>query len=201
MSFVHPARWVSTLYRATVNPLLFTIFAKKKEKKVFFRIYCVMKEFLVKEKTYQIEKAFLSPYATFSEKSKGRARVEEPCAMRTDFQRDKDRLIYCKAFRRLKNKTQVFFSPHCAMSGLMPSCRLGSSHLPAWERWWPARCMLRLCRSSWYVRPPTPMPIYSPISTGKIEKRQQDYKPGYVVAGLLVKRYADRLPRRSQSFI
>ncbi len=44
-------------------------------------------------------------------------------------------------------------------------------------------------------------PIYSPISTGKIEKRQQDYKPGYVVAGLLVKRYADRLPRRSQSFI
>lgn len=70
-----------------------------------------MKEFLVKEKTYQIEKAFLSPYATFSEKSKGRARKEEPCSMRTDFQRDKDRLIYCKAFRRLKNKTQVFFSP------------------------------------------------------------------------------------------
>lgn len=36
---------------------------------------------------------------------------EEPCAMRTDFQRDRDRLIYCKSFRRLKNKTQVFFSP------------------------------------------------------------------------------------------
>lgn len=70
-----------------------------------------MKKFSLKEKTYEIERAFLSPYATFSEKSKGRERKEEQCAMRTDFQRDRDRLIYCKSFRRLKNKTQVFFSP------------------------------------------------------------------------------------------
>ncbi len=70
-----------------------------------------MKNFSLKEKTYQIEKAFLSPYAVLSENTRGRAREEEPCAMRTDFQRDRDRLIYCKSFRRLKNKTQVFFSP------------------------------------------------------------------------------------------
>lgn len=65
----------------------------------------------VREKTYAIERTFLSPYATLSEKTRGRRRAEEPCAMRTDFQRDRDRIIYCKAFRRLKNKTQVFFSP------------------------------------------------------------------------------------------
>ena len=65
----------------------------------------------IREKTYEIERAFLSPYATLSENTKGRLRKEEACTMRTDFQRDRDRIIYCKAFRRLKNKTQVFFSP------------------------------------------------------------------------------------------
>ncbi len=65
----------------------------------------------LKQKTYAIEQAFLSPYATQSKNTRGRQHEEAPCAMRTDFQRDRDRLIYCKAFRRLKNKTQVFFSP------------------------------------------------------------------------------------------
>ncbi len=65
----------------------------------------------LKEKTYAVERAFFSPFATMSEDTKGRLREEAPCAMRTDFQRDRDRIIYCKAFRRLKNKTQVFFSP------------------------------------------------------------------------------------------
>lgn len=65
----------------------------------------------IRQKTYEIERAFLSPYATLSENTKGRLRKEEACTMRTDFQRDRDRIIYCKAFRRLKNKTQVFFSP------------------------------------------------------------------------------------------
>lgn len=64
-----------------------------------------------KEKTFEIEKTFLSPYACKSCETKGRQREEEPCQMRTEFQRDRDRLIYCKSFRRLKNKTQVFFSP------------------------------------------------------------------------------------------
>ena len=65
----------------------------------------------MKEKTVKKEEMFLSPYACKSVDTVGRLRFEEPCPMRTDFQRDKDRIIHCKAFRRLKNKTQVFFSP------------------------------------------------------------------------------------------
>jgi len=64
-----------------------------------------------KERTYKKEDAFLSPYAVKSAESKGRLREETPCEMRTDFQRDRDRIIYSKAFLRLKNKTQVFFAP------------------------------------------------------------------------------------------
>ena len=66
---------------------------------------------MMKEKTYEKEALFLSPYAKKSAESAGRLREETPCAMRTDFQRDRDRIIYSKAFLRLKNKTQVFFAP------------------------------------------------------------------------------------------
>ena len=65
----------------------------------------------MKEKTYEKEAAFLSPYAKQSKDTLGRLREEVPCTMRTDFQRDRDRIIYSKAFLRLKNKTQVFFAP------------------------------------------------------------------------------------------
>lgn len=66
---------------------------------------------LLREELENLEENILSTYATLSKKSKGRLRKEEDCSERTKFQRDRDRIIYCKAFRRLKHKTQVFISP------------------------------------------------------------------------------------------
>ncbi len=65
----------------------------------------------VRERTEQIEKNILSCYAALSSKSLGRKIHENKCNFRTVYQQDRDRIIHCKSFRRLKHKTQVFLSP------------------------------------------------------------------------------------------
>ncbi len=65
----------------------------------------------IRERTEQIEVKSLSPRACLSARSKGRERPDAPCSIRTEFQRDIDRIVHSKAFRRLKHKTQVFLRP------------------------------------------------------------------------------------------
>jgi len=65
----------------------------------------------VREQSERIEDAILHQRATRSSASRGRALPEEPCPLRTDFQRDRDRILHAKSFRRLKHKTQVFLAP------------------------------------------------------------------------------------------
>lgn len=67
---------------------------------------------LPRERIMMNESKTLCEYACLSEMSRGRITVEEPCPFRTDFQRDRDRIIHCNAFQRLKHKTQVFLIPH-----------------------------------------------------------------------------------------
>lgn len=65
----------------------------------------------IRESQEEIERQYLSRYACLSSESKGRMKPLEPCSVRMAFQRDRDRILHCKSFRRLKHKTQVFLLP------------------------------------------------------------------------------------------
>ena len=65
----------------------------------------------IREQMEQRELQLLNPHASFSVRSKGREQEEAECDIRTVYQRDRDRIVHCKSFRRLKDKTQVFFIP------------------------------------------------------------------------------------------
>ena len=65
----------------------------------------------VREQTQKFESMMLSPFACLSADTAGRARPEQECPVRTPFQRDRDRIVHCKSYRRLMHKTQVFFYP------------------------------------------------------------------------------------------
>lgn len=65
----------------------------------------------IREREYRVERELLCSCAMLAENTKGRETPEEECPIRTPFQRDRDRIIHCKSFRRLKHKTQVFLAP------------------------------------------------------------------------------------------
>jgi dGTPase len=65
----------------------------------------------IREDIEELEERTLSPRAALAAETRGRERPEEPCSIRTDYQRDRDRIVHCKSFRRLKHKTQVFLAP------------------------------------------------------------------------------------------
>ena len=87
----------------------------------------------VRQRTEEIERLTLASWATFSDASRGRVRPEEQDPIRPVFQRDRDRIIHCKAFRRLKQKTQVFLSPEGDLYRLITHSRLPKAE--EFERW------------------------------------------------------------------
>ena len=65
----------------------------------------------IRERLLLAEKDNLSPYAQLAMNTRGRKNPEEECTLRTCYQKDRDKILHSKSFRRLKQKTQVFISP------------------------------------------------------------------------------------------
>ena len=65
----------------------------------------------LREELEKREITTLDPHASYAERTRGRLRYEEECDIRTCYMRDRDRIVHCKSFRRLKDKTQVFLAP------------------------------------------------------------------------------------------
>ena len=91
-----------------------------------------MTDWNLRQQLEQAEHERLAPWAAFADQSRGRAYAEEPCQMRTCFQRDIDRIVYSKAFRRLMHKTQVFLQPEgdhyrTRMTHTLEVCRIARS--------------------------------------------------------------------------
>ena len=77
----------------------------------------------IRETIEKWEQETLSPYASLSANTRGRERKEPLCDIRPEYQRDRDRILHSKSFRRLKQKTQVFLAPE--------GSRLPSAYIPA----------------------------------------------------------------------